>query len=203
MRTLRRYLSREIAAATAFVAFALLALFSFFDLVNEIEEVGAAGYQLAQAFGYVALSLPSRAYELAPIAALIGTIYALSKLAANSEFTIMRVSGMSTWRLAACVMRVGLVLVALTYLLGEVVAPPAERLAQRAKLQATGATLSQQFRSGVLVRDAVRDAAGHVERLCRVNVREGRPDGSTRGWRIFEFDRDFRLLSISTAQSGT
>jgi len=203
VRTLRRYLSREIAAATAFVAFALLALFSFFDLVNEIEEVGAAGYQLAQAFGYVALSLPSRAYELAPIAALIGTIYALSKLAANSEFTIMRVSGMSTWRLAACVMRVGLVLVALTYLLGEVVAPPAERLAQRAKLQATGATLSQQFRSGVWVRDAVRDTAGHVERLRFVNVREVRPDGSTKGWRIFEFDRDFRLLSISTAQSGT
>jgi lipopolysaccharide export system permease protein len=202
VRTLQRYLSREIAAATAFVAFALLALFSFFDLINEIEEVGAGGYQLAQAFGFVALSLPSRAYELAPIAALIGTIYALSKLAANSEFTIMRVSGMSTRRLAGCVVRVGLVLVALTYLLGEVLAPPAERIAQRAKLQATGATLSQQFRSGVWVRDAVRDAAGNVERLRFVNVREVRPDGTTSGWRIFEFDRDFRLLSISTARSG-
>lgn len=203
MRTLRRYLWREIAAATAFVAFALLALFSFFDLVNEIEEVGTRGYQLAQAFGYVALSLPSRAYELAPIAALIGTIYALSKLAANSEFTIMRVSGMSTRRLAGCVVRVGLVLVALTYLLGEVIAPPAERIAQRAKLQATGATLAQQFRSGVWVRDAIRDAAGNVERVRFVNVREVRPDGATQGWRIFEFDREFRLLSISTAQSGT
>lgn len=203
MRTLRRYLWREVAAATAFVAFALLALFSFFDLINEIEEVGAGGYQLAQAFGYVALSLPARAYELAPIAALIGTIYALSKLAANSEFTIMRVSGMSTRRLAGSVMRVGLMLVALTYMLGEVVAPPAERLAQRAKLQATGATLSQQFRSGVWVRDAVRDDAGHIERLRFVNVREVRPDGSTSGWRIFEFDRDFRLLSISTARSAT
>jgi len=203
MRTLQRYLWREIAAATAFVAFALLALFSFFDLINEIEEVGAGGYQLAQAFGYVALSLPSRAYELAPIAALIGTIYALSKLAANSEFTIMRVSGMSTRRLAGCVVRVGLVLVALTYLLGEVVAPPAERIAQRAKLQATGATLAQQFRSGVWVRDAIRDGAGNVERLRFVNVREVRPDGSTQGWRIFEFDRDFRLLSVSTAQAGT
>ncbi len=203
MRTLQRYLWREIAAATAFVAFALLALFSFFDLVNEIEEVGTRGYQLAQAFGYVALSLPSRAYELAPIAALIGTIYALSKLAANSEFTIMRVSGMSTRRLAGCVVRVGLVLVALTYLLGEVVAPPAERIAQRAKLQATGATLAQQFRSGVWVRDAIRDGAGDVERVRFVNVREVRPDGTAQGWRIFEFDRDFRLLSVSTAQSGT
>lgn len=203
MRTLRRYLWREIAAATAFVAFALLALFSFFDLINEIEEVGASGYQLAQAFGYVALSLPSRAYELAPIAALIGTIYALSKLAANSEFTIMRVSGMSTRRLASCVLRIGLLLVALTYLLGEVVAPPAERIAQRAKLQAKGGTLAQQFRSGVWVRDAVRDAAGNVERLRFVNVREVRADGTTQGWRIFEFDRDFRLLSVSTARAAT
>jgi lipopolysaccharide export system permease protein len=202
MKTLRWYLWREIAAATAFVLFALLALFSFFDLINEIEEVGNAGYQLRQAFLYVALSLPSRTYELMPIAALIGTIYALSKLASNSEFTIMRVSGMSTRRLGVTVLRIGLVFVALTYLLGEAVAPPAERVAQSAKLQAQGGAIAQQFRSGVWVRDALRGAGGDVERLRFVNVHLVRPDGHTQGWSIFEFDRNYRLLSISRAEFG-
>lgn len=203
MKTLRRYLWREIAAASGFVLFALLALFSFFELINEIEEVGNAGYQLQHAFMFVALTLPARTYELMPIAALIGTIYALSKLASNSEFTIMRVSGMSTRRLGMSVLMIGCVFVALTYLLGEVIAPPAERVAQSAKLQAQGGAIAQQFRSGVWVRDQQKDPAGNVERLRFVNVHLVRPDGHTQGWRVFEFDRDYRLLSISTASTGT
>ena len=200
MRTLRRYLTREVASATGFVLFALLALFAFFDLINELGDIGS-GYRLRNAFTFISLSLPSRTYELMPIAALIGTIYALSKLASNSEFTIMRVSGMSTRRLAATIIRVALVFIALTYLFGEFVAPPAERLAQRLKLQATGRGV-ESFRSGVWVRDAVTGADGQVERWRFVNVQQVRPDATLQGMRVFEFDRDFRLRAIGTAAGG-
>jgi len=142
MRTLRRYLWIEIVQASGFVLFALLALFSFFELLNQLDDVGRAGYQLRQVFIYVLLSLPTRTYELMPLAALIGTIYALSKLAANSEFTIMRVSGMSTRRLAYAVLGVGLWLTLTTYALGELLGPPAERIARQYKLAATGASPS-------------------------------------------------------------
>lgn len=202
MRTLRRYLRSEIVVATGFVLFALLSLFSFFELINQLDDVGRAGYQLHNVFIYVLLSLPTRTYELMPIAALIGTIYALSKLASNSEFTIMRVSGMSTRRLAYAVLGVGLVLVLVTYALGEFLAPPAERLARQSKLAATGATVAQQFRSGVWVRDVVKGADGHIERLRFINVARVLPDITVQGWRIFEFDRSFRLRSIATAASG-
>ncbi len=202
MRTLRLYLWREIAAATAFVLFALISLFAFFELVNQLEEIGQAGYQLPQVFTYIALTLPTRTYELMPIAALIGTIYALSKLASNSEFTIMRVSGMSTRRLAYVVLGIGVVLVAATYSLGEFVAPPAERLARQSKLRAIGAPLAQQFRSGVWVRDATRSPGGQIERLRFVNVARVQPDASVDGWRIFEFDNEFRLRAIATAAKG-
>jgi lipopolysaccharide export system permease protein len=202
MRTLRRYLRSEIVVATGFVLFALLSLFSFFELIRELDEVGRAGYRLRNVFVYVLLSLPTRTYELMPIAALIGTIYALSKLASNSEFTIMRVSGMSTRRLAYAVLGVGLVLVLVTYALGEFLAPPAERLARQSKLAATGASVAQQFRSGVWVRDVVKDAAGRIERLRFINVARVLPDLTVQGWRIFEFDRSFRLRSIATAASG-
>jgi lipopolysaccharide export system permease protein len=152
----------------------------------------------------VALTLPSRTYELMPIAALIGTIYALSKLAANSEFTIMRVSGMSTGALLRTLLVVGLVIVGVTYALGEFVSPPAERLAQRVRLKATGSQISvRDFRSGVWVRDVLKDADGKVEAFRFINVLKVSPDGGTLGWRIFEFDREYRLHSITTAESGT
>lgn len=201
--TLQRYLGREILTATLFVLFALLAIFAFFDLVAQLEDVGRAGYTLQAAVAYVALSQPARMYELMPIAALIGSVYALSKLASTSEFTIMRVSGMSTRRLGLWVMRVGLMLVAATYLLGETVAPAAERLAQRVQLAAQGRAVAQEFRSGVWVRDVLRGASGEVERLRFVNVQPLQPDAPVSRWRIFEFDTDFRLRAISTAREGT
>jgi lipopolysaccharide export system permease protein len=204
VRTLRRYLWREVVVATVFVLFALLTLFMFFDMVQQLDDIGQRGFKLRHAFSYVALTLPSRTYELMPIAALIGTIYALSKLAANSEFTIMRVSGMSTGALLNSLLVVGVVFVGVTYGLGEFVSPPAEQLAQRVRLKATGAQISvRDFRSGVWVRDVLKDPGGGVDAYRFINVQKVSPDaGSTRDWRIFEFDRDYRLRSITTAEAG-
>ncbi len=202
MRTLRRYVWREIAASTGFVLVALVALFALFDLISQFDDVGRSGYRVSHALAFVALLTPSRTYELMPIAALIGTIYALSKLAANSEFTIMRVAGLSTRRLALTILQIGVGFVLLTYLFGEAIAPSAEDLARRLKLQAIGASLAQEFRSGVWVRDAVRAGADGQPRLRFVNVAHVNTDTSVDHWRIFEFDRDLRLRSVSTAEKG-
>ena len=204
MRTLRIYLWKEIAAATGFMLFALLSLFTFFDLVAQLDEIGQRGFLLRHALAYVAFSLPSRTYEVMPIAALIGTIYALSKLAANSEFTIMRVSGMSTRRLLASLLGIGMAMVALTFLLGEIVSPPAERLAQQTRLKARGGQISvRDFRSGVWVRDVVKEPGGAIGAYRFINVRQVSPDVGTKGWRIMEFDGDYRLRSVTTADVGT
>jgi lipopolysaccharide export system permease protein len=203
MRTLRRYLWREIAGATLFVLLALIGIFSLFDLINQLADLGRANYQFVHALAFVALLMPAHAYELMPIAALIGTIYALSKLAANSEFTIMRVSGMTTRRLGDAVLVVALGLVALAYVFGEIIAPPAEDLAQRFKSRAIGASIGQEFRSGVWVRDLVHGHDGQPDRMRFVNVAHVNPDGTVDGWRIFEFDSALRLRSMSTASRGT
>jgi len=203
MKTLRIYLWKEIASATAFMLFALLSLFTFFDLVAQLDEVGQRGFLLRHAVAYVAFSLPSRTYEVMPIAALIGTIWALSKLAANSEFTIMRVSGMSTRRLLASLLGIGMVMVVLTFLLGEVVSPPSERLAQATRLKARGGQISvRDFRTGVWVRDVVKAPDGSVGAYRFINVRQVSPDVGTKGWRILEFDGEYRLRSVITAATG-
>ena len=138
-----------------------------------------------------------------PIAALIGTIYVLSKLAANSEFTIMRVSGMSTRRLMMSLLGIGMMMVGLTFLLGEVISPPSERLAQQTRLKARGGQISvRDFRSGVWVRDVVKEPAGTVGAYRFINVRQVSPDVGTKDWRIIEFDSDYRLRSILRGKSA-
>src|SRR3990172_8628738 len=108
MDTLRTYLAREIYGATLLVFAAFLGLFAFFDLINELKDIGKGEYQLQHALAFVALSLPSHVYELFPVAVLIGTLYALSHLAANSEYTVMRGSGFSPRAAAVALLRVGL-----------------------------------------------------------------------------------------------
>lgn len=185
-----RHLGREIYAATLLVAAAFLALFAFFDLVHELGEVGRGGYQMVHALGYVALTLPGRTYEILPIAVLIGTLYALTVLARHSEITVLRASGLSTRRLLASLARIGMLFVAITLLIGEFVAPPAEKAAQRLRLQAQGAMVAQEFRSGLWVKDG----------LSFINVRNVRPDASLDGVRVYDFDTGFSLRSITEAE---
>ena len=95
MKTLHRYLAREIAASTGFVFLGLLSLFAFFDLVDEIKDLAHGGYRMRHIVIQVVLSIPNHVYELFPIAALIGTLFALAQLVANSEYTVMRAAGLS------------------------------------------------------------------------------------------------------------
>jgi lipopolysaccharide export system permease protein len=189
---LRRYLAREIYLATALVLAALLALFIFFDLINELEDLGKGDYALRHVFAYVLLAIPARVYEVFPIAVLIGTLYALDQLARHSEITVMRGSGLSTWALVAILAQAGALFVVIAFLLGEYVAPPAERLANRLRVEAQSRVIGQEFRSGLWVKD---------ERTF-INVRTVLPDTSLRGIRIYELDPDFSLRAISEAHSG-
>jgi lipopolysaccharide export system permease protein len=116
----------------------------------------------------------------------------------------MRVSGMSTGRLMRWLGGLGLVLVVITYGLGEFISPPAEKLAQRVRLKATDSSLSvRDFRSGVWVRDVVKSPRGEIDGIRFINIKQVTVDAATRGWRIFEFDRDHRLRSILTAESAS
>ncbi|WP_435750715.1 LPS export ABC transporter permease LptG [Thauera sp. AutoDN2] len=189
---LLRYLAREIFGSTLLVLVAFLGLFAFFDLINELEDIGKGGYTLYQAVIYVVLTLPARVYELMPIAVLIGSLYALATLARHSEITVMRASGMSNGALMRTLGLIGVVFVALVFLIGEYVAPPAESAAEEWKLNATKATVSQQLRSGLWVKDGRQV----------INVRTLMPDRTLRNARIYTFDENYALVSIAEASQG-
>ena len=170
MTLIGRYLRREILGAVLFVLFGFLALFAFFDFIKELEEVGRGGYKLQHALLYVSLAVPSHAYELMPIAALIGSIYALAQFASHSEFTAMRAAGLGRSMALRYIAQVGLILAVATLLIGEVLTPPAEKLAQRIRLSALGASVVNQFRSGLWIKDTIKDPDGQIRRTRFVNV---------------------------------
>jgi len=196
VKTLNRYIGREVFFATLLIFVALLMLFAFFDLIHELANVGRDGYPLGRALLFVGLSLPGHVYELMPTAVLIGTLFAISQLVGNSEYTVMRTSGASLTQITVAILRIGVPLAIATFLAGEFLAPPAERLAQQVRVQTEGQAtriVAQQFQSGFWFK----------QDLTFANIRSVLADMSLLGVRIYEFDRDLRLRILRTADSGT
>ncbi|MGH8727669.1 MAG: LPS export ABC transporter permease LptG [Burkholderiales bacterium] len=192
MKTLALYIARELTTTTAFVFSALVMLFAFFDLVSELGDFGRGNYRLGQILLYVALSLPGHVYDLFPIAALIGAMFTLARLSSTSEFAVMRASGVSLVQLGAVLMAVGAVFSALTFLVGEFIAPETNRLAQEVRLAAQSKVVAREFRSGLWVKDET----------SFINIKQFTPEQVLRDVHIYEFDNDYHLRSISSAKSG-
>jgi lipopolysaccharide export system permease protein len=196
MKTLTRYIGREILASILLIFSALVMLFAFFDLIHELGDVGRGGYTITAALLFVALQLPARMYELFPVATLIGTLFGLAQLVSSSEYTVMRASGASLVQVGWSLIRVGIPLAIVTFLAGEFVAPQAAFLSQKVRAQARGDTtrvVAQQFQSGFWFK----------QDQTFVNIRSVLADLTLVGVRIYEFDKDLRLRVVRNAESGS
>ena len=190
---LLRYFTREILSTSLLVLLALLALFGFFDLVRELDDLGRGSYRLTAMLGYVGLMLPTHTYVLLPAAGLMGTLFALARMSEQSELTVMRASGLSLAQLAFYVGVAGVAVAAATVLVGELVTPFTEETAKGLRLKATRSIVAREFRSGFWVKDD----------KSFVNIQDVTPETELLNLRIYEFDRDYRLTSISRAEKGT
>jgi lipopolysaccharide export system permease protein len=190
MKTLSRYLARQIYGSVLFVLAGFIGLFGFFDLIHELGDLGRGEYGLQQVFTFVLLSVPAHAYELFPIVVLIGTLYVLAHLGSNSEYTVMRASGLSPVRAGALLARIGLAFVVATFVIGEWVAPFAEETAQKIRMRAMSALIGDQLSSGLWFKDE-----GSF-----INVREARQANRLSGVRIYEFGSAARLRSLTVAE---
>ena len=194
LRIYQRYLMREILASVLLVLLAFLALFSFFNFVDELRNVGRADYTAGRAALFVVLGLPGLVYELIPIAALIGSLYALSTLARHSEITVLRASGLATLELLFTLFRAAVVLAVLTFLVGELLVPFSEHLAQEIKAKALSRVVAQSgLDSGLWIKDG----------RSFINIRKANPDATLEGVRIYRFTTKYTLESVTEAKEAT
>ncbi|MGB4060704.1 MAG: LPS export ABC transporter permease LptG [Burkholderiaceae bacterium] len=201
MTVLRRLVYREVSGAVALVTLAFLGLFFFFDFIDELGAIGRPSpidpktvYQLKDALLQVALQVPSHAYEVLPIAVLIGAIFVFARLAQGSEYTILRTSGLGPWRALRMMLGLGLVFVSITFVVGDYLAPAAGKAAQLQKAQFQGRV--NVGGSGAWL----KEKQAYSQYSVNVLALNGR--GELEGIRIFEFDNQGRLVSRTQAQTG-
>jgi lipopolysaccharide export system permease protein len=208
MRTVRRLLYADVLGAVVFVTIAFLSLFYFLDFVDQLGDVGRGAYRLQHAALYGVLELPSHFYELFPIAVLIGTTYALARLAQSSEFTILRTGGLGPGRALRMLAALGLGFGVLTFVVGDYVAPQASAYgdAMKGALKYQQAGQPSTRRASAWLKDrhaAAPDDPAGGERLDSIHVGHVGPDGLLEDIDIYEFGADAQLQRRVRAARGT
>ncbi|HEX5789386.1 MAG TPA: LPS export ABC transporter permease LptG [Woeseiaceae bacterium] len=185
------YLMRAILTSSGLVLGVLLALAGLFEFIAELDDV-RNDYSTPQAVLFALFRLPNLAFEMMPVAVLIGSLLGLGALAAHSEIIVMRASGLSVRRLAAMVSVTGLVLLVFAALLGEFVGPPLDFYARDMRQSARYGQEDDRVGSSTWVRDG--PVYLHLERVS--------PEFEFGSLYIYRFKNDHTLESIARAENS-
>lgn len=187
-----RYIAKSVIGGTLLATFVMMSIFAFVDFVSQLEDVGTGDYGVLQAVVYIALGMPRRLYELSPPILLLGGILSLGTLAANSELTVMRSSGISVMRITRSVLQTGFVIAIIVALLGEYIVPVTSRTAKTYRAAAMEEKLIYGSENDFWARDGNR----------YVNVQQILPGRELRDIRVYEHEIDNRLRSVIYAESA-
>ena len=190
-----RYLARSVLTSVLMAWGVLLGLDVVLAFAGEFGDVGKGGYTINHAIAATGLSIPWRAYNLFPTAAVIGALMGLGQLAASSELTALRALGLSRRRLGVSVALSLALLTGLMVVNGETLAPWGEERAQALKSVRNKDLVVAQY-SGLWARE------GGMFLNARSGEQKQRGDDQwleLRGVRLFQFDDEGRRLSIANA----
>jgi lipopolysaccharide export system permease protein len=201
MNTIRKFIYKETFYSVALVALGFLALFFFFDLVDELAQIGKSfagsefgSYKIQHALLYVVLLIPNHLYELLPIAVLIGSVYVMARFAQSSEFTILRTSGLGPGLALKLLIGLGAIFVAITFIIGDYIAPWSDRTAQLLKARYLGQISIGQTGAWLKEKKGNKSYAVNVSALS--------PNADMLNVRIFEFDAAGSIVSTMQAKQG-
>ncbi len=191
MSILSAYLMRTILASTLLVLAVLLALATLFEFIGELDNK-MGDYGIPQALIYSVLRLPQVAFQMLPMATLIGALLGLGGLATSSELIVMRSAGLSVGKLAGMVAITGVVIMVITALIGEYIGPPLDYYARTMRNEAR--FQQDERNSGNAAWVKVGPVILHLERV--------NSEFEFGGIYLFRFNEDNSLRSIARAENS-
>ena len=128
-----RYVGQAAVLGILLVWSGLTLLYPVFSLLGELRSM-QNDYGSGDALWFVALTLPSTAYKVFPISALLGALVGVGALTASNELVAFRTSGVSRLRLAVAALAGTLLLTLPVMIMGEWLAPKLEQQARAFRL---------------------------------------------------------------------
>lgn len=191
MKLLDKYVLWQCVVATLVALLALLALYSVFEMVAEAKNIGG-DFTTSLFFKYMALKSPGYAYQVFPIAVLVGAMLTLSRMSVGQEYAVMRASGVSTKRMLILMAVFSMIMAVLISILGDAVVPGAERRAHAIKTNAVHGGNVLKGEDAVWLRD------GNLF----IEIEDILPDGSLRNLTAYEVGESGALASVNRMASA-
>ena len=189
MKILDRYIAIAVAKGTLVALFVLVGLDVFFNVMAQLDNVGKGSYSMLKMLQFVGLVTPYGMYQIFPMAALLGSLMGMGTLAANSELIAMRASGLSIWRIIRSVLQVGVLMLVAAVLVGEMLAPVADRYGQQLRASSMNKGFTFLGSRGLWVRD------GNLF----INANRILADDKLAELTVYEFDEERHLTVTTTA----
>ncbi len=139
MSIVARYITKTVLGAYGLAALGIGSLFFVLDLLERIEDGVTGMVGLLQMVLSSAMAMPQTLIDVLPVIAVLATAVAMGRLQTLSELTVMRVAGISIWRLSRIALLPGLFLVAVGLAAMQWVVPHL----QQAPQQTLGASLGE------------------------------------------------------------
>ena len=193
MSVLTGYIVREVLKGSTVALVLLLTLFNLFTFSDELKDLGTGSYGLKEIFLYLTLTSPRVLYELIPSSALLGSLFVVGAMSNNREIVAMRAAGLSIFWVIKSVMWAGVILSLISVLIGEFVAPEAERRAQLIKTTAQNNEVVMHSKYGLWLR----------ENNKFINVRKIERKGELSDIYIYELDEQGHLVLVRNIAHAT
>ncbi len=190
-----RWLLSELVSPLLFAisAFTVVSLSVgvMFDLVRKIVE---SGLPVQVAIKVLFLQLPGFLVLSFPMAVLMATLLAYSRLSANSELKALRSLGITTTRMIIPALILAIIMTCLTFIFNDIIVPTSNRNAEITLKQALGKSISTEkgddiiySRFGRIISDNDRsnDSKGLVQLFYAKEFRSGEMRGVT----VLDFSR--------------
>lgn len=198
-----RYIITEMLAPFAFGVAVFTALImtvgSLFELVRYMVENGMS---LSTAFQIFILRMPGLVAYTLPMATLLATLQAFSRLSGDFEIIAMRACGVSIFRLITPILLIGVLITGATIALNEVVVPSASRSAALTLYRALNNREPDFKKENFLYPqyEQVKGADGQfTERATRIIYAKDYSEGVMNGVKVIDFSES-ELSQIVAAE---
>ncbi len=193
MSLLDKHIVKAILGPVALVMAVLMVLSGVFLFNTQQDDIGVGSYTTVGAAEFVLLNLPAQAWQLLPLATLVGSLVGLGALARGSEITVMRAAGVSPARIAGSALIAATLLVVIETTLGEFIAPPLQIASKEKKALTRFSAITLGDGTGAWVRDG----------SLILSTTSQFSDRQFGGMVVFELTADHTLRAIGVADRVT
>lgn len=199
MKLIDKYMAKGFVAPFSWCMVLFVVMAIIIDVFSFIDDIIKFKIPLASLAAFYFYYTPTILLQVAPMAALLSTVYFLSNLNKNSEITAMKSSGISLWRILAPLLALGLLISSFVFIVSDKINPIFSKTASYIRREELESHKARESKARILKNIAIYGAGNRI-----IFARNYDTENKTLSDIIIhKHDTKENLTSKITAQSGS